>query len=302
MRQECRSAAWRRPSRAWVGESSVRGCRRAFPLRCSRGKSCRRGLLRPESLDRGMRSPSRGVVIGEQRRTVRTSKAACVRPPGRGSGDLDMRQEHLPGDTCSTGATATGTRSNALWGKKRRRFPLLVFTFVVVAASVLAGSTAAGPPPPSSGVVPDSLRDKAKAHPADTFNVVIQTTDASQLDALGATVRDAQKQHPGKARGPDEEVQADRQRDGGGHGRPDLRHRRGAGRRQRDGGRADPGDLLRQPAELARERRCAVGRPTEKGGVPQNRDRRLGRRDTRRLRQTNHPAGRPHDHGRELLG
>ena len=112
-----------------------------------------------------------------------------------------MRQEHPPGDICSTGATATGTRSNALWGKKRRRFPLLVFSFVVVAASVLAGSTAAGPPPPSSGVVPDSLRDKAKAHPADTFNVVIQTTDASQLGALGATVRDAQKQHPGKARG-----------------------------------------------------------------------------------------------------
>jgi serine protease AprX len=111
-----------------------------------------------------------------------------------------MRHEHLPGGTCSTGATATGTRSNALWGKKRRRYPLLVFTFVVVAACVLAGSTAAGPAP-SAGVVPDSLREKAKAHPTDTFDVVIQTTDSSQLDALGATVRSAQRQHPGKAKG-----------------------------------------------------------------------------------------------------
>ena len=49
--------------------------------------------------------------------------------------------------------------------------------------------------------MPDSLRDKAKAHPTDTFNVVIQTSDGSQLDALGATVRNAQKKHPGKARG-----------------------------------------------------------------------------------------------------
>src|SRR6476646_164145 len=101
-----------------------------------------------------------------------------------------MRQEHLSGGTCSTGVTATGTRSNALWGKKRRRLLLLVFTFAVVAASVLAGTPAAGPPAPSPGVVPDGLRDKAKAHPTDTFDVVIQATDGTQLDALGSTVHD----------------------------------------------------------------------------------------------------------------
>ena len=113
-----------------------------------------------------------------------------------------MRQEHLSGGTCSTGATATGTRSNALWGKGRRRFPLLVFAFVVVAASVVAGSTAAGPPPPSRPVsCPTAFGTRPRRTRADTFHVVIQTTDASQLDALGATVRNAQKKHPGNAKG-----------------------------------------------------------------------------------------------------
>src|SRR5436853_7249832 len=111
-----------------------------------------------------------------------------------------MRQEHLSGGTCSTGATATGTRSNALWGKKRRRL-LLVLSTLVVVASVLAGSTAAGPPASPPGVVSDSLRDKAKSHPTQAFDVVIQTTDGSQLDELGGTVRDAQKTHPGKSKG-----------------------------------------------------------------------------------------------------
>ena len=82
-------------------------------------------------------------------------------------------------------------------------------------------------PPRRPALVPDSLRDKAKAHPKDAFHVVIQTSDASELDGLGATVREAQKKHPGKCEGPEEEVQADRQRDGGGHRRPDRRHRRG---------------------------------------------------------------------------
>ena len=112
-----------------------------------------------------------------------------------------MRLGHLSGGTCGTGAMVTGTRSNALWGKGRRRYPLLVFTFVAVAASVVAGSTAAGPPAQSSGVVPDSLRDKAKAHPKDAFHVVIQTADGSKLDGLDSTVREAQKKHPGNAKG-----------------------------------------------------------------------------------------------------
>ena len=213
-----------------------------------------------------------------------------------------MRREHLSGGTCSTGAMVTGTRSNALWGKGRRRYPLLVFAFVVVAASVVAGSTAAGPPAQSSGVVPDSLRDKAKAHPRR--RVPRRHPDDRWLTARrsrrhgGRGAEEASRQ----CEGPDEEVQADRQRDGGGHRRPDRRHRCGEGRRQRDRGRADPGDRLRQPAELARERRRPVGRPAEKDRVPHDRDRRLGRRVARRLRQAAHPPGRPHDHGHELLG
>ena len=214
-----------------------------------------------------------------------------------------MRQEHLSGGTCSTGATATGTRSNALWGKGRRRYP----------AARLHVRRRRGlrrlrdrPRPARPRRRPVSCPTAFGTRPRRTRRTRSTSSSRrpmrSQLDALGATVRDAQKKHPGKAKGLTEEVQADRQRDGGAHRRPDLRHRRGAGRRQRDRGCADPGDLLRQPAELARERRRPVGRPTEKGGVPHDRDRRLGRRAARRLRQTAHPPGRLHDHGRELLG
>ena len=42
----CRRQEWPRPSRQWVGERSAPGSRRACRLRCWRGMSCRRGLVR----------------------------------------------------------------------------------------------------------------------------------------------------------------------------------------------------------------------------------------------------------------
>ena len=48
---------------------------------------------------------------------------------------------------------------------------------------------------------PTAFETRPRRTPTDAFHVVIQTTDGSQLDALGATVREAQKKHPGKARG-----------------------------------------------------------------------------------------------------
>ena len=217
-----------------------------------------------------------------------------------------MRREHLSGGTRGTGAMATGTRSNALWGKGRRRYPLLVFTFVVVAASVVAGSTRGrSTRRPSSGVVPDSLRDKAKAHPKDTFHVVIQTSDPARSSThLGAAVGKAQKKHPGKAKGLKKkfkligsvaaEVTGDQI--------ADLAAADGVVSVTEDA--PIQATALRQPAELARDHRRPVGRRRREGtDYPDDRDRRLGRPGAQRLRQAAHQAGRLHDHGqRELAG
>ena len=171
------------------------------------------------SLDRGTRSPTWGVVIGGWRLTVRS--VSGLRP----AGDADL--ETVCGE--STFPVVRAVPERWLQARVRTRSGARDAGAIRCSSSrssssrpsVVAGSTAAGPPAPSSGVVPDSLRDKAKAHPKDAFHVVIQTTDGSQLDGLGSSGGRGPEEASRQGEGPDEEVQADRQRNGRGDRRPD---------------------------------------------------------------------------------
>ena len=57
-------------------------------------------------------------------------------------GDTHMRQ--ITGNSSTTpGGTSSGTRSNALWGKGRKRYSLLL-AIAVLTLGLLAGTTTAG--------------------------------------------------------------------------------------------------------------------------------------------------------------
>ena len=112
-----------------------------------------------------------------------------------------MRQGNDIGGSSDVGAKSSGTRANALWGKGRRRYSLLLAVAALAASVTAATTTTTVAAAPRTGFVPTSLRDRAKANPDATFQVIVQTTDTSQLDTLGTAVGDTQKKHPGKARG-----------------------------------------------------------------------------------------------------
>ena len=100
------------------------------------------------------------------------------------------------------GLKGSGTRANALWGKGRRHTTLLLAVAVVLVASVVAAAASTSvSAAPKTGFVPKSLRDRASASPDATFQVIVQASDTSQLDRLGAAVEKAQKKHPEKAKG-----------------------------------------------------------------------------------------------------
>src|SRR4051794_25984487 len=101
-----------------------------------------------------------------------------------------MRQKDPSGSSGISGYARDDdhTRAYALWGKGRRRHAALLVVLAVVAAALAAGSTTAAgaPPQAAAGFVPAGLQEKAKAHPKDTFQVIVQTSNPGQLDALGA--------------------------------------------------------------------------------------------------------------------
>jgi serine protease AprX len=112
-----------------------------------------------------------------------------------------MRQGNDIGGSSEVGMKGSGTRTNALWGKGRKRYSLLlalaVLTVAVTAGASTSPVSAAGKKP----FVPKDLKDKAKDNPAGTIPVIIQTVDRSGLDELQNAVDNAQKKHPGKAKG-----------------------------------------------------------------------------------------------------
>ena len=187
-----RGGGWGRARRVAVGRRA--GC-------AARGeRSCRRGLLRPESLDRGtqIQTPRRGVVIDERRRTVRTSKRRAS--AGRRSGDIDAARAPFRWELQYRSDGHRHAVERALGQEAAGAFCCSCCTFVVVAASVVRERPRPARPHQSAGVVPDSLRDKAKAHPNDTFHVVIQATDGSQLEALGAWCARRKRSIPARRR------------------------------------------------------------------------------------------------------
>jgi subtilisin family serine protease len=137
-----------------------------------------------------------------------------------------MRQINGTGGT-SDGGTGSGTRTNALWGKGRKRYSLLL-AISVLALAVAAGTTTAGatdiskltrkdpaaPPapntnaskPPKKPFVPKDLKDEAdrardEGNSDKTFSVIIQTDDTGNVGGLDDAVDKAQKKHPGNAKG-----------------------------------------------------------------------------------------------------
>jgi serine protease AprX len=135
-----------------------------------------------------------------------------------------MRRIHGNGGA-SGGGPGTGTRTNALWGKGRKRYSLLLVV-CVLAMAVTAGTTSAHatdisnlvrpgsepstPAPRSASVggwktfVPKYLTDKAdsaKGNTEETFSVIIQASDPSDLSSVSRAVGHARERHPGRGRG-----------------------------------------------------------------------------------------------------
>src|SRR4051794_34774441 len=107
-----------------------------------------------------------------------------------------MRHDHDAGKRPS----ASGTRANALWGKGRRRYVLLFAVAAVAAVSVAGAATQSGSAAPRWGFVPYSLRNAAQDNPNETFDVIVQATDPSQLDAVGNAL-EATRKTQGKGNG-----------------------------------------------------------------------------------------------------
>ena len=131
-----------------------------------------------------------------------------------------MRREHLSGGTRGTGAMVTGTRSNALWGKGRRRYPLLL-ALAVVGVSIVAGvattsSTAAARRP---GARAEGAQGQGEGEPQR--HVLRHHPDVRPEPGRRhpSAVDKAQKQKPGKAKGVKKKFELDRDR----LGRPDRR-------------------------------------------------------------------------------
>ncbi len=112
-----------------------------------------------------------------------------------------MRHGNATGGSNYAGVKASDSRANALWGKGKRRYSLLL-AIAVVAASVTAGAaTTTVEAATSTGFVPQSLRDRAAANPEATFQVIVQSSEARKTGQLQAAVERALKSRPGRARG-----------------------------------------------------------------------------------------------------
>ena len=111
-----------------------------------------------------------------------------------------MRQKSDIGGSSDVGMKASGTRANALWGKGKRRYSLLL-AIAVLALGVTAGAGTSTAAAPKQAAVPKELKNKAKDNPAQTFSVIIQMSDAGQGNAADTAVDKAQKKKPGKAKG-----------------------------------------------------------------------------------------------------
>jgi len=110
-----------------------------------------------------------------------------------------MRQ--INDGSAAGGCASSGARTNALWGKGKRRYSLLLAIAALVVAVAAGTATPVSTAGPKKGFVPKGLDEKAKSNPDQTFRVIIQTSDPSKVDAIGTAVDTVRDKHPGKARG-----------------------------------------------------------------------------------------------------
>ena len=171
--------------------------------------------------------PVVGVV-----RVVSLPRVIDVRRRARGG----RRWENL---TCGRSTTApvrtaaarAQARANALWGKGRKRYVVLL-ALAVIAISGLAATTSASaaeisnltrvlpeaPPPPvpkppkaqprKKPFVPTELKSAAldaKRDPVKTLSVIIQADDPDNLAVVDTAVSKAQQKHPGRGKGVEQE-------------------------------------------------------------------------------------------------
>ena len=112
-----------------------------------------------------------------------------------------MRHGFDSGGSTDIGCPAPGARTRGLRGRVWRRAAALPALGFVVAAAMVAAATAPVSAAPRTGFVPKALSDKAQTNPDETFQVIVQTSDPSQIDSIAKVVDAAQGRHPGRARG-----------------------------------------------------------------------------------------------------
>ena len=114
-----------------------------------------------------------------------------------------MRQGNDMAASSDVGTKGSGTRANALWGKGRRRYSLLL-AIAVLAASVIAGA--------ATTTVTAGAEDRLRARQAlarqgegqperDVPGDHPDVRHRRRLDELDAAVGKAQKKHPGQGAG-----------------------------------------------------------------------------------------------------
>ncbi len=112
-----------------------------------------------------------------------------------------MQQGFDSGASSEIACPASGARANGLRGWGERHAAVLLALGVVATAAIAAAATAPVSAAPRTGVVSTALSEKAKKNPTETFQVIVSTSDPAQIDGIGTVVGEAQKRHPGKARG-----------------------------------------------------------------------------------------------------
>src|SRR4249919_86215 len=107
--------------------------------------------------------------------------------------DVGRRRQSAPG-------SPGGLRSNALWGGKREKLPMLLAVLLVLAALIGAGQVGHAEAAKSTAYVPESLLSAATSNPNAVFDVIVQGRGRSTRDVAN-DVGNARNDAPGRGFG-----------------------------------------------------------------------------------------------------